>query len=586
LRILAKQIASFPGFGLLWRPTGKMPAIKVLLYSASTVCARESFLAIYPVIGSSARNDVIMKSLKMLVTVMTNSAVRRMKNGLFGSWRSPLFFLIIFYLLNSETIVAQQNFTPLQPGEYEVKEESGFFNPGIKVEGSYDAYYSAFKKDFVNGESISDGFLQDVEIRIRSMVNTNLSVHAYIGNKSKVVSTQDDPFVTAYPDEASDSSTDSGGMDLEFREAFLEYNHNPNARLLIGKQFINVGDRIGLIYQGRANAVTQQCRIGTWCYYIGGARLGNNGDSGLFWFQLDYPIYESGVLVADPWFEKETRQQSSFNVELLRVIYRGTNIPMSRAGIWTGEGSVYQDTIVDGTTTKYVYFENDGVEYIGFNFRWNYFDSILRFSWINLAGKRDYFSRAKGADREFLSTKEISGNAYFLDFDYRFHSNWKAALTLFTSTGDELNNDGEEIWERNSTTYREVQSGDFGDALIYFNGKEGLGQGHSVSNLTFYSLRWKYISDKKNVAVLFAAYSFKRSQPVFFNKEGAEEETSTEIGNELDFTVTWRLEEKLQAGLQLAMFMPNNAYSASDNNRPTEDPEDFSQIGLTVSYTF
>jgi hypothetical protein len=248
---------------------------------------------------------------------------------------------------------AQQAFTPLQEGDYEIKDENIFFNPGIIVDGSYKAYYAAIKEGFITGDYMSDGLLQDIELKIRSKVNTNLSVHAHIGNKSKWVTEQDDQFKTDYPDEASDSSGDDG-MDLEFREAYLEYNHNPNAKLRIGKQFINPGDRMGLIYEGNANAVTQQCRIGTWCYYVGGARIGNEGKAALFWLQLDYPVYESGVVISDPWVEKGTRQETSFNVELLRVDYRGSDIPMSATGQWVGEYSGNHDTTTDGGTSKYI----------------------------------------------------------------------------------------------------------------------------------------------------------------------------------------------------------------------------------------
>lgn len=496
--------------------------------------------------------------------------------------------LLILTVLSAHlsSVYAQQAFTPLKQGEYEVREESEFFNPGIQVNGYYHAYYASFREELVNGEEISDGFLQDIELQIQSKVNTNISVHAHIGNKSKVVSEQDDPFVTDYADEQSDSTSD-GAMDLEFREAYLEYNHNPNARLLIGKQFINVADRIGLIYQGNANAISQRCRIGTWCYYVGGARIGSEGDSALFWLQLDYPIYQNGVLITDPWVKSETRQEASFSVELMRVDYQGSKIPMSSSGMWIGEGSPYQASYLDGTTRKYVYFDNDEVQYMGFNIKWDYYDFLLRFDWINLAGKRDYFSRDAGGAKEYLSKKEVAGNVYNLEMDLRVKNNWNTGLTFFAATGNEAKEDTANFWERNSSAYMEVQKGDFGDALIYFNGKKGLGQGHSVSNLVFYALRTSYFSDKRDVKVDFAAYSFKRNQPVYYYDEtGDREDKSAEIGSELDLAIDWKLEERLKVGAQIAYFIPGNAYSANDNIRPTKDPEDFSLIGLKLQYDF
>ncbi len=480
---------------------------------------------------------------------------------------------------------AQQAFTPLQEGDYEVKDENIFFNPGIMVEGSYEAYYSAIKEDFITGDHISDGLLQDIELRIRSKVNTNLSVHAHIGNKSKVVSEQDDRFKTDYADEVSDVSDDSGGMDLEFREAYLEYNHNPNAVLRLGKQLINPGDRMGLIYEGNANAVTQQCRIGTWCYYIGGARIGYEGNSALFWMQLDYPVYESGVVISDPWVEKGTRQEASLNVELLRVDHRGSDIPMSSTGQWVGEFSAKHDTTSDAGTTKYIYFENDEVQYLGFNLRWNYYKTMLRLSWINLAGKRDYWMKARDGDREFVTNNEVSGNAVYLDVSYQLLDYLKVGWTTLNSSGTERE-DGEKFWENNSESYLEVQKGDFGDALIYFNGKDGLGQGHSVSNLIYNSMRASYISDDKKLKMLFAVYTFKRAQPVFYTVENGDDKTSTDIGSEIDFVLDWKWEDDLTAGFQLAAFSPGNAYSANDNDKPKEDNKGFSLIGINLRYEF
>lgn len=493
--------------------------------------------------------------------------------------------MIIGTLLFPSISSAQQTFTPLQEGDYEIKDENIFFNPGIIVEGSYEAYYSAIREDFITGDKISDGLLQDIELRIRSKVNTNLSVHAYIGNKSKVVSEQDDRFQTDYADEGGDATDDSGGMDLEFREAFLEYNHNPNAALRVGKQFINPGDRMGLIYEGNANAITQKCRIGTWCYYIGGARIGHEGNSALFWLQLDYPVYESGVVISDPWVEKGTRQQVSLNVELMRVDHRGSDIPMSVNGQWIGEYSTHHDVTTDGSTTKYIYFENDEVQYLGFNLHWNYYKTMLRLSWVNLSGKRDYWMKAKDAGREALAGNSIAGNAVYLDISYQLLDSLKVGWTSLSSSGTERE-DGEKFWENNSESYLEVQKGDFGDALIYFNGKDGLGQGHSVSNLVYNAMRASYISDDKKLKMLFAVYTFKRAQPVFYKLDDGTTQTATDIGSEIDFVLDWKWEDDLTAGFQLAAFSPGNAYSANDNIQPQEGNKGFSLIGINLRYEF
>ncbi|MBU2512817.1 hypothetical protein KJ966_15880 [bacterium] len=497
---------------------------------------------------------------------------------------SRFLILTLIGISVSVSVSAQQPFTPLKQGEYEIVEESSYFNPGAQIEGSYKAFYATQKEGIVNGENISGKLFQDIELRIKSKINTNMSVNAYLGNRSTLVSDQDDSYDNNYPDEEGDASDDA--MLVIFREAYLEYNHNPNAKLKIGKQFINVGDGIGLIYQGRANAISQQCRIGTWCYYVGGARLGEGGDAALYWVQLDYPVYESGSIVSDPWVKKGTRQELSFNVELLNIRYEGHHIPASNMGMWTGEHSTYHATTVNSSNnTDYVYFDNNEVSYMGFNLGWNYYDFLLKLNWLVLDGKRHYYVGADNAGQESLSKKDIFGNAVYLNVDYRIYQNWNVNLTGFSASGSELE-DGENFWERNSTAFMEVQKGDFGDAIIYFNGKYGVGEGHSVSNLNFYSLDVGYRSDKSDLIVNVAYYVFSRNQAVYYNVIGEEEKKSTKIGQEVDIKVTWRIEDKVDVGAFIAVLQPDNAYTPNDNVRPTGEEKEFTLMGLNLSYEF
>lgn len=490
--------------------------------------------------------------------------------------------LILFFLVFlSYPLSAQQSFTPLKQGEYEIREEKIFFNPGIQFNGSYEAAYTNRKKGLITGSNLGGQLFQDIELGLRSRVNTNLSLHATIGTKSTIVPEQEEAYSSTYPDENSDSTTDNG-MDLVFREAYLEYNHNPNAILKMGRQFINVGDQMGLIYQGNANAISQKCRIGTWCYYVGGARIGNEGSSSLFWGQIDYPVYESGVVISDKWEEKGTRQQVSFNVELMRVMYRGIDIPVSKSGIWTGEGSSSHDNSGD----TYYYFDNNGLEYIGFNLDWNYYDFMLNLSWLYLDGKREYYShKLNDADKAFLATQQLSGNAYHLDAKLKVNPEWKIGFTLFSATGNDLKGEDEKLWQSPSDAYLEVQKGDYGNALIYFNGKKGVGEGHSVSNLNYYALFGQYRSPNDEILVNLAMYSFSRNKPVHYGDSG-DETTSKNIGKELDFEVFWRLEEKLLCGFFASVLLPGDAYSPDDNIKPTGDQVDFSLLGLNVVYKF
>jgi len=481
---------------------------------------------------------------------------------------------------------AQQHFKPLKDGEYEIVEEDTRYHPGAQIHGSYEAIASDRKNGLVTGKSLGGNFYQDISLMLRSKINTNVSLNVKLGHESPVVSDQDRPYETRNPSDRT-TTADGDGFNVTFEEAFLEYNHNPNAQLRLGRQYITIGDRRGLVFEGEATAATQGCRIGTWCYSIGGARLGDEGRAGVFWAQLDYPVYESGVLIPDPWGIKPTRQEKSFSVELFRVMYGGNDVPTAEYGGWTGEYSDAHDTTDDAASGDDVYFDNDGVEYIGMNILWNYYDFDLHFTWSNMNGTRNYFARDRTSRLETdLGSRSVSGNAYLLDLGYRMQENWKTTLTLFSASGNSLGSQNEKLWEKNSTAYHEIQKGAFGDALIYFNGKNGIGDGHSVSNLTFYALKFAYREKVDEIGADMGLYLFSRTKPVYTNEKGAAAAKGSDIGAELDVSVNWRLEERLTVQFHAAYFDPGSAYAVNDSVRPDDNTSPFTLLGVGGRYTF
>lgn len=496
-----------------------------------------------------------------------------------------LFSILTGILINLQPLFAQQNFTPIQQGEYEIVKEDNSYDPGAKINGEYKAHYYFRKLGLFSGDDLNGDVFQDFHLQIQSKVNSNLSLNVKLGNKSSLVSEQEAEFDSKYQSEVGDSSSDDG-LTVVFKEAYLEYNHNPNARLLLGKQEISIADKKGLVFDGTATAITQGCRIGTWCYYIGAAKIGESGDSSLYWAQLLYPIYQSGIEIPNQWGDKPTRQQESLSVEIFRTVYQGLDIPLAKYGGWVGENTVYHNTI-DGTSTgKRVYFDNSDVEYFGFNVNWSYYDFMLDLIWMNLSGSRDYHTGTQeNGDVTKLSERNVNGTAYLINTQFLIRDDWKSSFTYFVSSGNSVENDGDEIWESDSTAFYEVKKGGFGNALIYFNGSDGVGDGHSVSNLKFYKIEFNYQSLKKDVAVDMAAYWFYRNNPVFINKVGEAEEKGSNIGFEFDFQANWQLEQSLSFQFFASVFMPNEAYTANDNVRPT-DTQDFSMAGLGVQYNF
>ncbi len=497
--------------------------------------------------------------------------------------------LSLFCFLYSQAtgnLFAQQYYKTLKQGEYKTIEEDTHFNPGARINGSYEFLSTDRKEDFVTGASLGGKFYQDISLEFHSRINTNVSLNVKLGHQSPVVSEQDRAYETQNSAEAP--ANESGdGFNVRFDEAYLEYNHNPNAQLRIGRQQITIGDRKGLIFEGEANAISQGCRIGTWCYAIGGARIGEEGSASVIWAQLDYPVFESGVVISDPWGDKPTRQESSFSVEIFRVMHGGNNIPLAEYGGWTGEYSESHDTSDDTATGDPVYFDNDDVEYIGLNIIWNYYDFDLHFTWSNMNGSREYFSEDQTTKQGVsLGTKSVSGNAYLLDAGYRLTDEWKSTIRIFNASGNDAGSDSEKIWQKNSKAYFEVQKGSFGDALIYFNGKNGVGDGHSVANLSFYALKFGYREKESTISADLDIYSFSRTKAVLVNAKGAEESEGKNIGLEVDLRVEWRFEERLFFQCFAAYFQAEEAYSTTDSVRPDSDEPRFSLLGIGGRYTF
>jgi hypothetical protein len=501
--------------------------------------------------------------------------------------RPALFFggLCLLVALNGwpKPLAAQQHYVPLKQGDYRIVHEDISFHPGAKISGYYSATGYFRRDDYLIGSDYDSEILQDVNLRFVSKINTHLSLQASIGNAAASVKRQETGYVTD-DDQEKGSGGDDSGLQVLFREMFLEYNHNPNAQLRIGKQDIRIGDRRGLIYQGPSTAIGQGCRIGTWCYYVGGARIGEEGGSGLFWAQLDYPVYESGVLLPDLWTSSGNRQQIAFNIEIFRIMYRGKDIPLAEYGGWTGRGSVYHTKTAAGQP---IYFHNDGVEYIGLDLRWRYHDFWLDLIWSHLSGSREYVTAASDqTPGETISDTRLSGNAYHLDLTYRLRQDWKTGFRIFSASGTEAKDDGKALWEKDTTTYYEVRKGTYGEALIYFNGVNGVGDGHSVANLTYYAVNASYRSPRQNLGFDMAIFSFFRTEPVFIHQPGETPAKSRDIGLEVDFSAFWKLEQNLTFQTDVALFVANDAYTPNDNLRPDDRMDGFSQFGVGLRYDF
>lgn len=501
-----------------------------------------------------------------------------------SSERTRLWVYIILALIGTffagNLFAQQQQYTLLKQGDYEIVEENISFAPNAQIHGYYLLKGNMYRQDFFSGITLNTNLIQDFELRVQSKVNSNLSLNIALGNASANIADQGGSYGSNDDLENEPTSVDEGGLNVVFNEAFVEYNHNPNARLLVGLQSFTVGDSDGLVYKGTNTAITQGCGLGTWCYNIGGAKLGDNAQFGLLWGQLTYPVYESGNMITDQWHDQGTRSDISFSVELMQAKFDGHGVPLAEYGGWTGEGSSYQET----DNSSDVYFNTNKTEYLGLITKLYYHNWDFNLTRIGISGSRMYY-----ADSVNLGTRAISGYANYLNVGYKFTDELKLSGRLFMASGNSSSAVDTDEWDDNSSAYYEVRKGSYGDALIYFNNDYGTGLGHSVSNLTYSHLNLSYRPSKK-LSMDVGLYTFSRTEPVYVQFTGdSTARAVSDIGMELDYTVNWQMERNLKLSAQVALFSAGDAYVDNDNDYTANNvtPKgDFTMLAVSCKYQF
>ncbi|OGG95322.1 MAG: hypothetical protein A2508_06365 [Candidatus Lambdaproteobacteria bacterium RIFOXYD12_FULL_49_8] len=485
-----------------------------------------------------------------------------------------LFWFLSFALVGVPSLaLAQQNFVTLKEGEYQIDQAPRPHIEDAVITGRFEADYLSDRSENFSSRTGTGQAFQDIELGFDSNLHDHISIVAKIANNSRRVADQPQGYQSYDTQEQGDSTADTG-LNLIFKEAFLEYNHNPSAVLRLGRQRYSIGDKKGLVYQGWANGFSQTCGIGTWCYLIGAARIGQGVTDNLLFAQLTYPIYENGVEHENPW--GEPYQESAFYVEIFRNFHQGSEMPLALYGGRTGAGSSYQVQ----ENGRGVYYDNKKLEYFGTNLNWRFYGYHLDLNYVAFSGRRNYWSGARGeADRQYLTNQHLAGAVWLVNQEFLIHNDWKLGFEYLLTRASEHN--GDAYYAHDRVDFVEIKKGTFGDALIYFDG-EGLGQGHGVTNLNYRKLDLHYKNPVFHWGLDFALWGFNRDKAVA-NQTG---EKYTKIGNEFDFKFSYPLDKNLTALMQMALFNADRAYSPNDNLAPVNRPQDFSTVGLRIGYHF
>ena len=224
------------------------------------------------------------------------------------------------------------------------------------------------------------------------------------------------------------TGSESQTANITARQAYLEFNRNPNEETKLGKQVINIGDRKGKVFAGILSGYAQRCKAGTWCYEIGGMKLSSADGDWLYFFSLDYPF----------WHEVDSQGEiiDSLRVEMFRIKYTEHDVPLglnnipakrlsssnlssleSGGGFTSGSGC---NTSLTGYTLnsdcKPIYYNSNEQEYFGLRIQWETPVWSVYADLISNQGNRDYYQYD---DRHNLDKRKISGGAAEMELSWK-----------------------------------------------------------------------------------------------------------------------------------------------------------------------
>ena len=486
--------------------------------------------------------------------------------------------LLISWIVNvwiAAAVFAQSNFTPLSAEDVEEREDTLMFSAGMKISGDYRLQVRQFNSGTFPPLEVQERNLQklsfehELRIGLRSIFHRNISINAELeilqgpwqdadlrnGNSLKQV-------------------PDSQIALVLVRQAFLEYNSNPRNILRAGKHTFNLGDRRGKVFSGFLTGFSQECTIGTWCYQLGTAKIGQHSADWLYYGSLDYPVFHT---------ENEDGSTSHLlDIEIFRILYTERDIPLGKGNGPIFENSTESLKAKDGMGNPWYY---DAIEqdYFGILVNWQLSPLNLRFDLTGNQGKRRYHSVANSTE----SRHSIAGVVSELELSYQLDNQQFGFRGLMASGDEEQCTNCEDNFLRTLHGYHEIVPGTYQGTNFYFNGAglgltSGTGLGHSVSNTTMFG-GWYHLNLEENSLMYRGGlFQLTRTKPMLNVKN----EKVRNIGTEWDNTLYWKWNKNLHTELELNFFMAGDAFNYNDNQRPLESNETVVHLVARIFYSF
>ena len=504
-------------------------------------------------------------------------------------------FLQMFGLSAQAQII---NFKPLERGEFTEEEEKIHILRGLSASGSYSGGMARDKSDALLNSEKETRHWQDFQLKLSTVFHRDTSMVLNLEtlpSSLRLNSFREDS-------ESPSNTSDNQPMSLGVREAYLKYNFNPRSALLLGKHEISIGDRRGKVFNGILPGLTYDCRIGTWCMPFGAAKIGPAASDWIYHWALEYTA----------WEEKKNNLRDTLKVELFRIIYKESNIPL---GINGGPGRFNPDapdcnssdascSQAEGQETDSlgnpIYYDTVDQNYFGLRINWESGSFFFNYDIVSNQGDRRlhrYYSDATpltGDPLDLNGTSEItfqhpiSGMAMESEFGFRYPL-FRWGMRLLHASGEPPRESGDQLGINGGTKgYYEMVPGSYQGTRLYFNGNgtspdSGSGLGHSINNIQMYGLFIDFNDPSgKGMGYSGGLYMLKYNHPV----RDINGDLQDEIGLEWDNLFTIYLKKAVKLQLEANAIDTKGGFRRNSQAIPQVTNDLFTQGVARLIYTF
>lgn len=489
---------------------------------------------------------------------------------------------------------AQVNYTPLERGEHEERDEKLIVLQGLTASGDYAIRLQEDRSGDLSPDERGVRYDQQFRFHLNSVFNRDVEMHLELDLRPTSL---DDPNLRDAETDSRNRLEEEPNIGLNPRQAYLLYFYNPNSRFIFGKHELSLGDRRGKTFDAIVPGATFDCNAGTWCMPFGAFRIGEAGADWVYHWALQF----------NAWDTTENALRNALQVEIFRIIYTERNIPLGKN---LGPTTFDPDHPVSPATApanqvtdnagNLMYYDAREFNYYGVRIHWEQQSLFADFDVTAAQGTRRYhlyrpagegfagFPDHGPGSGQNTEQHPISGVATELEAGYRT-ARLRVGLRIMNATGDEQRSTTNgEAYRRGLLGYHEITPGTYQGARLYFNGVDnavdgGAGLGHSVNNTRMMGLFLDFNADTAaRWAYRGGMYSLAYNQPIV-DSDGDE---VSQIGIELDNMLIWRMHKQLQLQFELNGIFAQGAFRPNDHAVPDSEQDQYLQGIARMVYHF